>query len=177
MLPPSPQIFHGRESELQHIVKILMEDSPRIAILGAGGMGKTSLSTTALHHPEVEAKYPHRHFIPCHLAPTSAQLVSTIADYIGVEKGTNLSRKVVNYFTHAPPTLLILDNLETAWEPHTSRSEVEEFLSLLTDIVHVALMVSISHCKKIWNDLLKFCSGYHERSRAPRESQMDTTIS
>ncbi|KAJ7247068.1 hypothetical protein C8J57DRAFT_1674654 [Mycena rebaudengoi] len=143
LLPPSPHIFHGRESELQLIVKILNKDSPRIDILGAGGIGKSSLSTAALHHPEVEAKYPQRCFIPCHSAPTTAQLVSSIADYIGVEKGPNLARKLVNHFTYAPPTLLILNNLETVWEPSTSRSEVEEFLSLLTDAAFVGLIVTM----------------------------------
>jgi hypothetical protein len=70
------------------------------------------------------------------------ELVSIIADHIEVEKGSNLSRKVVQYFMHASPSLLVLDNLETPWEAVSSRSEVEEFLSLLTAVPHVGLMVS-----------------------------------
>jgi hypothetical protein len=69
--------------------------------------------------------------------------MSAIADHIGVEKGTRLSRKVVVYFTHAAPSLLILDNLETPWEPLLSRPEVEEFLSLLADIPHLGILVSL----------------------------------
>jgi hypothetical protein len=34
MLPPGPKIFHGRESELYGIVKLLGGEAPRIAILG-----------------------------------------------------------------------------------------------------------------------------------------------
>ncbi|KAJ7219835.1 hypothetical protein C8J57DRAFT_1536996 [Mycena rebaudengoi] len=64
MLPPSPQIFHGRDSELQDIIKILVQDSARIAILGTGGIGKTSLATAALHDPQVEAKYSRCYFVP-----------------------------------------------------------------------------------------------------------------
>ncbi|KAJ7266072.1 hypothetical protein C8J57DRAFT_1229480 [Mycena rebaudengoi] len=45
--------------ELQDVVNILLQDSAHIAILGTGGMGKTSLATTALHNQEVEAKYSH----------------------------------------------------------------------------------------------------------------------
>ncbi|KAJ7241784.1 hypothetical protein C8J57DRAFT_1558541 [Mycena rebaudengoi] len=45
LLPASPQIFHGHEAELQDIVDILVQDSAHIAILGAEGMGKTSLAT------------------------------------------------------------------------------------------------------------------------------------
>ncbi|KAJ7798455.1 hypothetical protein B0H14DRAFT_3544584 [Mycena olivaceomarginata] len=48
-----PKIFHGRESELVWIMKMLCKESPRIAILGGGGMGKTSLAARAvLHHPD-----------------------------------------------------------------------------------------------------------------------------
>jgi hypothetical protein len=142
LLPPCPQIFHGRKAELRDVVNILIQDSARIAILGAGGMGKTSLATTALHNQQVEAKYPHRYFVPCHSCPTCTELAVTIADHIGLEKGSNLTKRVAHYFANAPPSLLVLDNLETCWESLASRSKVEEFLSLLTDAHHLGLMVS-----------------------------------
>jgi DNA replication protein DnaC len=145
MLPPSPQIFYGRECELQKVVSILIQDSAHIAILGPGGMGKTSLATVALHDNAVVGKYPHRYFVPCHSTPTCLELVSAVADHVGVEKGVNLSEKVVHHFMHAPASLLVLDNLETPWEGSTSQSEVEEFLSLLTDVPHLGLMVCISY--------------------------------
>ncbi|KAJ7218200.1 hypothetical protein C8J57DRAFT_1482861 [Mycena rebaudengoi] len=143
LLPPCPQIFHGRESELQDVVNILIQDSAHIAILGAGGMGKTSLATAALHNPQVEAKYSHRYFVPCHSSPTCTELAGTIADHIGLEKGSNLPKRIAHYFAHAPPSLLVLDNLETPWEALSARSEVEEFLSLLTDAPHLGLMITL----------------------------------
>ncbi|KAJ7263711.1 hypothetical protein C8J57DRAFT_1230911 [Mycena rebaudengoi] len=60
MLPPSPTIFHGRESEHDTVVTILLQDSARIAILGMGGMGKTTLTIAALQNAQVELKYPQR---------------------------------------------------------------------------------------------------------------------
>ncbi|KAJ7249967.1 hypothetical protein C8J57DRAFT_1723780 [Mycena rebaudengoi] len=143
LLPPCPQIFHGREAELRDVVNILIQDSARIAILGAGGMGKTSLATTALHNQQVEAKYSHRYFVPCHSIPTCTELSATIADHIGLEKGSNLTKRVAHYFAHAPPSLLVLDNLETCWESLASRSEVEEFLSLLTDVLHLGVIITL----------------------------------
>ncbi|KAJ7279714.1 P-loop containing nucleoside triphosphate hydrolase protein, partial [Mycena rebaudengoi] len=142
-LPPCPQIFNGREAELQDVVNILIQDSARIAILGAGGMGKTSLATAALHNQQVEAKYSHRYFVPCHSSPTCTELAVTIADYIGLEKGPNMPKWIAHYFAHAPPSLLVLDNLETCWESLISRSEVEEFLSLLTDVLHLGVMITL----------------------------------
>ncbi|KAJ7264301.1 hypothetical protein C8J57DRAFT_1230769 [Mycena rebaudengoi] len=137
LLPPRPQIFHGRNTD------ILIQDAAHIAILGTGGMGKTSLATAALHNPQVEAKYTQRYFVPCHSSPTCTELAVTIADHVRLEKGSNMAKKVAHYFAHAPPSLLILDNLETPWESHSSRSELEEFLSLLTEVPHLGLMVTL----------------------------------
>ncbi|KAJ7243469.1 hypothetical protein C8J57DRAFT_1243416 [Mycena rebaudengoi] len=143
LLPPSPKIFHGRESELKDVVDVLLQNSARIAILGAGGIGKTSLATAALHNPQVEARYSQRYFVPCHSSPTCPELAATIADHIGLEKGSNMSKRVAHYFSHAPPSLLVLDNLETPWEAISSRFEVEEFLSLLTDVPHLSLVITL----------------------------------
>ncbi|KAJ7240915.1 P-loop containing nucleoside triphosphate hydrolase protein, partial [Mycena rebaudengoi] len=143
LLPASPKIFHGRESELKDVVNVLLQNSAHIVILGAGGMGKTSLAIAALHDPQVEAKYSYRYFVPCHSSPTCKEMTATIADHIGLEKGSNMAKKIAHHFAHTPPSLLVLDNMETPWEPLSSRSEVEEFLSLLTDVPHLGLMITL----------------------------------
>jgi hypothetical protein len=144
MLPGKPKIFHGRDSELAEIIQMLSETSARIAILGPGGMGKTSLAKAALHHPEITAKYEHRLFVPCHSATTSVEMAAIIGSHVGLKPGKDLKKPVIRYLSEKPACLLVLDNLETAWEPLASRSAVEKFLSLLTDISHLTLMVSIS---------------------------------
>ncbi|KAJ7263699.1 P-loop containing nucleoside triphosphate hydrolase protein, partial [Mycena rebaudengoi] len=143
MLPPSPKIFHGRDLELHAVVTILLQESARIAILGTGGMGKTTLAIAAVQDAQVEAKYSHRYFVSCQATPTCVELVSVIADHLGLEKQSNLSRTVLHHLTHASPSLLVLDNFETPWEPSSSRSEVEELLSLLTDIPQLALVITL----------------------------------
>jgi Cdc6-like AAA superfamily ATPase len=50
MLPSEPEIFHGRDSELSHILELFSQGPPKIAILGAGGMGKTSLARAVIHN-------------------------------------------------------------------------------------------------------------------------------
>ncbi|KAJ7245861.1 P-loop containing nucleoside triphosphate hydrolase protein, partial [Mycena rebaudengoi] len=143
MLPPSPKIFHGRDSELNSVVTILLQDSARIAILGTGGMGKTTLATAAVQNVQVESKYSQRYFVSCQATPTCVELVSVIADHLGLEKRSNLSRTVIHHLTHAPPSLLVLDNFETPWEPNGSRSQVEELLSLLADISQLAIVITM----------------------------------
>ncbi|KAJ7482425.1 hypothetical protein FB451DRAFT_1441677 [Mycena latifolia] len=143
MLPAKPKIFHGREQELKEIVDILQQESPRIAILGAGGMGKTSLAKAALHHPDIAAKYEQCFFVVADSVATSVGLSGLIGEHIGFKPAKDLTKQVIHYFATTGSSLLILDNLETSWEPLKSRGEVEELLSKLTDIPHLALMITM----------------------------------
>ncbi|KAJ7123554.1 hypothetical protein C8R44DRAFT_735200 [Mycena epipterygia] len=107
MLPAKPKILHGREAELKDIVKTLKQDPARIAILGAGGMGKTSLAKAALHHPDIFAKYQHRFFVAADSTTTSVELAALIGLHIGLQPGKDLTKPVVHYFSNIGPSLLI----------------------------------------------------------------------
>ena len=145
MLPSEPKIFHGRESELSDILKLLRMKSPRIAILGTGGMGKSCLARAVLHHAEVSAQYTqHRYFVACDSATNKVELAALIGAHLGLQPGKDLTQAVVEFLGKASLSLLILDNLETVWEPTELRSDIEEFLSFLTDLKDLALIVSWS---------------------------------
>ncbi|KAJ7135341.1 P-loop containing nucleoside triphosphate hydrolase protein, partial [Mycena filopes] len=142
--PPKPKIFHGRDSELKHVMEILAHGTPRIAILGGGGMGKTSLARAALHHSDICSKFQARFFVSAEAATTDVELAALIGLHINLEPGPNLIKPVVQYFARqTSPCLLVLDNLETPWEPLESRSAVEEFISLLADVNHLALIITM----------------------------------
>ncbi|KAJ7473534.1 hypothetical protein FB451DRAFT_293638 [Mycena latifolia] len=143
MLPAKPKIFHGRDSELEHILKNLTEESARISILGAGGMGKTSLAKAVLHDPKIATKYQSRFFVSCDSATRDTELASLIGAHIGLKPRKDLKQAVVQYFSQGPATLLVLDNLDTSWEPRESRGGVEELLSQLADVQHLALIITM----------------------------------
>ncbi|KAJ7725185.1 P-loop containing nucleoside triphosphate hydrolase protein, partial [Mycena metata] len=144
LLPSRPKIFHGRDSELKHILEVLYKDAPRIAILGGGGMGKTSLARAVLHHTDTCTKFEHRFFVSAEAATTAVELAALIGLHLGLEPGKDLTKPVVRYFARQTGLcLLILDNLETPWEPIQSRGGVEKILSLLADVEHLALMITM----------------------------------
>ncbi|KAJ7145058.1 hypothetical protein C8R43DRAFT_549827 [Mycena crocata] len=142
-LPAEVKIFHGRETEVQDILVMLLDDFARVAILGTAGMGKTSLATAVLHNPRIANKYQNRHFISCDSAVTSSDLISITASNLSLEPTKGLAKVVFHHLFLGPPCLIILDNFETPWEPDEGRADVEEFLSSLTDIPHVALVITM----------------------------------
>ncbi|KAF8192285.1 hypothetical protein K438DRAFT_1430919, partial [Mycena galopus ATCC 62051] len=120
------------------------QESPRIALLGAGGMGKTSLARAVIHHAAIASRYgQHRYFVFCESASNRVELAALVGTHLGLKPGRDLTQAVIQYFSNSPSSLLILDNLETMWEPAQSRHEIEEFLSHLTDLHHVALMITM----------------------------------
>ncbi|KAJ7178273.1 P-loop containing nucleoside triphosphate hydrolase protein, partial [Mycena filopes] len=144
MLPASTQIFHGRESELADILKLFNQGNPRIAILGAGGMGKTSLAKAVLHEDTIAGRYTqYRFFIPCDKAGSKVELAALIGAHLGLKPGTDMTQAVLQHLSQNPHTLLVLDNLETLWEPVELRNEIEEFLSLLTEITTLSLLITM----------------------------------
>ncbi|KAJ6529159.1 hypothetical protein DFH09DRAFT_1285359 [Mycena vulgaris] len=144
MLPSEPKIFHGREFELSDILKLLMQETLRIAILGAGRMGKTSLARAALHHPTVTGKYgQHCFFVACDSTLSKDELVILIGAHLRLKPTKNLAKVILHHFATNPACLLILDNLETLWELAEIRRDIEEFLSLLTEVKHLALIITM----------------------------------
>ncbi|KAJ7120714.1 P-loop containing nucleoside triphosphate hydrolase protein, partial [Mycena crocata] len=144
MLPSEPKIFHGRETELSDILKLFIRTTPRIAILGPGGIGKTSLARAILHAPQVADKFEQRRFfVACDSASTKAELVCLVGAHLELKPGKDLTQAITQFLSSLPAGLLILDNMETPWEPIESREDIEEFLSVLTDIPQLGLIITM----------------------------------
>ncbi|KAJ7481832.1 hypothetical protein FB451DRAFT_1085508 [Mycena latifolia] len=146
LLPGSPQIFHGRETELQHIVAALLQQAPsRIAILGPGGVGKSSLSLTALYNPDVAAKFgSERHFISCESAQSTEDIAAALFSHFALDRPGNPTKAILQYLSgRAAASIIVLDNMETPWEIPRGRLAVEDFLSHLSAIETVHLIITM----------------------------------
>ena len=85
MQNPAPAIFHGRQEYTEHAVGMLVNESAVfLAVLGPGGIGKTSIALTILHVGDVKAKFrDHLRFVPCE-GLTCASLVDTLCIAFGL---------------------------------------------------------------------------------------------
>ncbi|KAJ7719128.1 hypothetical protein B0H16DRAFT_1739598 [Mycena metata] len=148
MLPASPKIFHGRDEEIKHVINTITRSSPaaRVTICGAEGIGKTAVALAASHSAELAEMFKdHRYFIECEGATDNKQLAATLANTLALEgRGKkHVIRHLTAIATETTPVLIVLDALDRAWKPHENRSDVEDFLSLLADLPHLTLVVTI----------------------------------
>src|ERR1700730_12048116 len=87
--PRSPQIFFGRDAELAEIIRMVFTNlgshPARIAILGPGGYGKTTLANAVLTHERVREHFGDaRYFVACESIFSSGALLIELAKTLGV---------------------------------------------------------------------------------------------
>ena len=135
------------------IIDALLEaGSHAVALLGAGGIGKTTVSLDVLwNHRVLESPFKWRCFAECDGATTIPLLLGRIATTLGVEVDLGTKQRNVEGISDVPdvnvqlrerilqvlrshPTVICLDNFETPWEDPSIRIDVEK---LLRDIVHI----------------------------------------
>ncbi|KAG6839647.1 hypothetical protein H0H87_000333, partial [Tephrocybe sp. NHM501043] len=113
----------GRDGETSQVIDTLLHKSPpRIAILGAGGMGKTTLALSVLHEPAIVDRYPTRYFVSCEGTPTKLSVIIEIADALRIPPENRDARLLDSVLSAFPEhSLLCLDNLETIWDDEAAR--------------------------------------------------------
>ncbi|KAJ7716678.1 P-loop containing nucleoside triphosphate hydrolase protein, partial [Mycena olivaceomarginata] len=135
--------FHGRDKEIGAVVDLLMAEPARIPILGPGGIGKTTLATVVLYHPDIVSKYSKQYFVQCDAANGTSQLIDAVSFHLGLEPSRQPVDAIIHHLSNTGPVIVVLDNLETVWEPTENRRTVEEFLSHLSSVPQLALLITL----------------------------------
>ncbi|KAI0290393.1 hypothetical protein B0F90DRAFT_608081 [Multifurca ochricompacta] len=118
----------------------------RIAILGPGGYGKTTLANAALTHPQVQEQFGGaRYFVACESVFSSGALLVELAKTLGVlDGGSDASWSHIHAVLSSKDSIICLDNFESPWEQASdTRHSVEELLSRVTALNSVTLLITM----------------------------------
>ncbi|KAG8847046.1 hypothetical protein FRB96_001696 [Tulasnella sp. 330] len=147
VLPSGLPVLCGSAERVEEMVgRLTVNESVRLALLDAGGIGKTALALAAREHAAVIQKDGDlRFFILCEQATSTLLFVELVVWGFRIETSSNdRMQDVTSFFaTTDDPTLVILDNFETPWDIAGEQSRVGDIMSSIAAFLHISLLITI----------------------------------
>ncbi|KZO91834.1 TPR-like protein [Calocera viscosa TUFC12733] len=143
-IPPAPTVFYGRDELVQSIITLLLPEATcRIPLLGAGGMGKTSVAAAVLNNAQIKDKFGDNIvFLSCENITSAEGIMTALATYFQLRHDSKTLSALVAHLSSLTTILLVLDNLETAIEAADTH-RVESFLGTVAQVPRLSLMITM----------------------------------
>ncbi|KZP29403.1 TPR-like protein [Athelia psychrophila] len=146
--PVPPEHFFGRYKLVSMLANLFIgNDQCRIAILGAGGLGKTSIALHLIHQDVLVQRYNGRQFfVGCDGVTSADGLASLILQILGGASsalGENAVNALHAALSGSLPTLFLLDNFESIWDAQGDHNAVRELLKKIASVKSVSLIITM----------------------------------
>ena len=146
-MPLKPAVFHGRDVIIEEITQLLIkEETSHVCILGAGGMGKTSVSLAVVEQPLIKTRFLPKNtvWVPCIEATSATLLLEILSTQLQVPGQPTIEKIISLLATSTQPRLILLDNFETPYNAlDGAQKQVEDNLRRLAMLSHVAILVTM----------------------------------